>query len=102
MATSEGDVTQLKEFRSRIDAIDAHIITLIAQRTNVVKQIGDLKKKAGLLVMQPDRVRVVLDDRADKGCSAGLNPKMVKQIWQLIIDEACQIEEGADASSSAD
>lgn len=41
-------MTSLQSFRSQIDAIDDHILTLLQERIQVVRQIGQFKRDQGL------------------------------------------------------
>ena len=44
-------------------------------------------------MMQPDRVEVVKEKAASAAVAAGLNRAFVLQLYSLIIDEACRIED---------
>ncbi|WP_316203120.1 MULTISPECIES: chorismate mutase [unclassified Bradyrhizobium] len=88
-----GGENVLDEFRSRIDLVDAELISLLSERARLAVEIGKYKKIAKLPIMQPDRVRAVLDDRVARGARAGLAPDVVRQIWSILIDEACRTQE---------
>lgn len=51
---------KLDECRTKIDVIDAEIIALLNRRGNVAKEIGVLKAKAGLPIIDSAREREVL------------------------------------------
>jgi prephenate dehydrogenase len=83
----------LDEFRQRIDAIDTQLISLLAQRLDVCKEVGVYKQAHGLPTMQPDRVRTVLDRLGARAAGLGLSADFARGLWQSIIDEACRLED---------
>src|SRR4051795_2901478 len=83
----------LESFRFRIDMIDADLIRLLSERTKLVIEVGRYKKAARIPVMQPERVRIVLEDRAARAATMGLNPEIAREIWSILIQEACRAEE---------
>ena len=75
----------LESFRSRIDMIDANLIRLLSERTKLVVEVGKYKKAARIPIMQPERVRIVLEDRAAQAATIGMNPEVVREIWNILI-----------------
>ncbi len=63
----------LDELRSRIDAIDDRILTLLGERAAVVADVARAKSEAGLPAYDPDRERAILDRLAGQG--AGRFPR---------------------------
>ncbi|MUZ75254.1 chorismate mutase family protein [Agrobacterium vitis] len=86
-------MTNMSDFRQRIDDIDRKIIELLSERFTVVREVGLFKRQHGIPVMQPERVRSVLENRALQAEQAGLSPELVRQLWTLFIEEACRMEE---------
>lgn len=83
----------LKPFRARIDALDDQIIDLLAERMDIVREVGMVKAKEKIATVQSDRVVEVRERCAERGAKKGLNPGMVRKIYGLIIDEAHEIEQ---------
>lgn len=83
----------LNEFRQQLDAVDTAILKLVAERMEIVHRVGLLKKQVGLPVMQPQRVAAVLDSRAKVAQGLGINPDVARHIWDILIKEACRLEE---------
>lgn len=86
-------MANMSDFRQRIDDIDRKIIELLSERFTVVREVGLFKRQHGIPVMQPERVRSVLENRALQAEQAGLSPELVRQLWTLFIEEACRMEE---------
>lgn len=55
---------ELQILRTKIDKIDAKMIELFEQRMEIVSQVGRLKQKNQLPVLQTDREREVLERAA--------------------------------------
>lgn len=61
---------QIETFRQQIDELDEEIIHLIAQRMQLVREIGYVKKDKNVAIFQPERWRILADacrNRAEKG-----------------------------------
>lgn len=89
----------LKPLRNRIDALDDQIIDLLAERMDIVRQVGGIKAREGLDLIQSDRVVEVRERCAERGAKKGLNPGMVRNMYTLIIDEAHQMEQSIISGS---
>jgi chorismate mutase len=83
----------LPDFRAHIDALDTQIIRALADRLSVCREVAMLKKAHGIPMMQPERVEAVKERAASAAVAAGLNRAFVLQLYSLIIDEACRIED---------
>lgn len=60
---------QIERYRCRIDDLDEEIIHLIAQRMQLVREIGYVKKDKNVAILQPERWRALAEAcrrRADK------------------------------------
>ncbi len=65
----ENTENTLADLRLQIDAADDKVLAALAERMNVAKKIGELKKESGGAVMDADREAqklVALQDKADK------------------------------------
>lgn len=83
----------LKEQRARIDALDDKIVDLLAERMDVVREVGIIKARNNITLIQSDRVNEVRERCAERGAKKGLNPELVRRIYNEIIDEAHQMEQ---------
>ena len=83
----------LAPYRARIDVLDAQIVALLGQRFDVIREVAVLKAEHGIAPILPDRIEeVVLHARA-RAEKAGVDPRLVEQIYRIIIDTACREEE---------
>ena len=83
---------QIADARRRIDGLDQQLIQLLQARFACCLAVGELKRRYDRPVMQPSRVREVTDRAALAGAAHGMSPDFARQVWQLIIDEACRME----------
>ena len=75
---------ELDEIRSRIDGIDARIISLLAKRSEMVSAAGKLKKsEQGVRDLQ--RVGQVLQKVRAKAAEAGLDEGIAEEIYRTVI-----------------
>ena len=89
----------LKTQRARIDALDDKIVDLLADRMDIVREVGMIKAEQNIATVKEDRVNEVRERNAQRGAKLGLNPGMVRKIYTAIIDEAHEIEQGLSARS---
>ena len=82
----------LKPYRARIDELDQKIVTLLAERFDVVREVGEIKKIHHLSPVQPARMDEVLNRVADMAAARGLSPDLVRAIYNMMIDHAHTLE----------
>jgi chorismate mutase-like protein len=82
----------LAPYRVKIDALDAQIVTLLGARFDVVRDVAALKAEHGIAPILPERIEVVVQQARAKAEKSGVDPKLVEQIYRIIIDAACQLE----------
>jgi chorismate mutase len=76
---------ELTKARDEIESIDNEIIGLLARRMSLGKRIGDLKRVAGLPVLDPSREAVVIRRAAELARDKGLSPEPVRDVfWQIV------------------
>ena len=84
---------ELHDLRQRIDALDDRIIELIAERARIARAVAACKRRHGIAVRLPDRIQAVMERCAAVGAERGLDPNYARQLWSVIIEETCRIEE---------
>ena len=82
----------LKSFREEIDRLDQEIVKLIAERFEVVHQVGETKAKHNLSPVQPRRMTEVLDRVSALASSHNLDADMVRDLYTRMIDHAHTLE----------
>ena len=89
--TAEEARALLEEFRVSIDDVDRRIVQLLNERTQVVENIGRVKREAMLPIYEPKREEQVYANI--KACNHGpLEEPAVRRIFERIIDEMRQIQ----------
>jgi chorismate mutase-like protein len=81
----------LVERRAKIDALDARIVALLNERAMVVREVGRIKKQAGLAANDPARVEQVLQ-RIAAGNRGPLPDEHLRRIYEAIIREMTAFE----------
>jgi chorismate mutase-like protein len=83
----------LNFYRKNIDEIDHKIISLIAERLDLCREIAVYKHKESIPMMQPERVEQVKNNRRVLAKELNINPAVIEQIYSLLINECCCIED---------
>jgi len=83
-------VSELEMLRQQIDIIDEKMISLLAQRMDVVREIGVVKKSKGVKILQLSRWKGLVENRIKMGEKIGLSAAFVKKILQLVHKESIQ------------
>jgi chorismate mutase len=84
------DLTQL---RKKIDATDQKILTLLAKRAEVCKEIGNLKKAKGLPVRDSNRENEVYARIREEAAKMGLNPAEAEAVYREIVNMCSSVQE---------
>ena len=78
----------LQEFsqcRQEIESIDNEIVELLARRLRLGQRTGELKRIAGLPILDPTREAAVIRRVAAVAREAGLPPEPVREVfWQIV------------------
>ena len=91
----------LAPYRAKIDALDSQIVALLGQRFDVVRDVAALKAQNGIAPILPDRIEEVVQRARAKAEKAGVDPKLVEQIYRIIIDSACKLEDDYSRAEGA-
>ncbi|MEH2214565.1 chorismate mutase [Nostoc sp.] len=83
----------LEGFRQEIDAVDSQIIEALAKRFEICKRVAEFKKQQGIPMMQPERVEAVKQRRRELAMQHGLDGAFMVELYSLIIQETCRMED---------
>lgn len=89
----------LEELRQRIRDLDGEILRLVAARMEAARQVGELKKAAGVPLRDYDVERQVLALAAVQADALGLAPHLARSVMQLLIAESREEQERQTYSS---
>ncbi|RJQ51235.1 MAG: 3-deoxy-7-phosphoheptulonate synthase [Nitrospiraceae bacterium] len=85
--------TRIKELRLEVDSIDEHLIRLIGKRMEIVRKMGDIKRKKNISTLQPQRWLEILASRQDMGKEYNLSEEFIFQLFQSVHEEAIRHQE---------
>ncbi len=88
-----GSMKVLEPLRREIDAIDDQIVALLARRRDAVLRVVEVKRVHGIPARIPERIEQVKDRNAAHAAALGLDPDLVRRLFDLLIEEACAAEE---------
>jgi isochorismate pyruvate lyase len=83
----------LGPLRERIDSVDSRIAALLAERFAIVRKVAAVKAEHGIAPVLPDRIAEVVGRARTKADAAGFDPDVAEQIYRILIDAACRLEE---------
>ncbi len=92
-------MTELEELRQRMRDLDGEILRLVAARMEAARQVGELKKAAGVPLRDYDVERQVLALAAAQAGALGLAPHLARSLMQLLIAESREEQERQTYSS---
>jgi chorismate mutase len=85
--------TSLDSLRVEIDALDAKIVALLAERLAVASRVAELKREQGIPVRLTDRINEVLDRVGTLAKENDAEPEAVRAIYEAVIETTCRFEE---------
>lgn len=86
---------EIADWRKKIDALDEQIVGLLSERAAAAVAIGDLKRKAGAPVYEPNRESQVFEHV--RGANAGpLTGAQVQDIYERIMDVMRSLQKSRD------
>ncbi len=83
----------LNEIREKIDRIDKRIIELIHSRMKLMPMAAEIKLTHNLKIRQPEREDTLLKERKKNARAIGINETMVEEVFRLLIEESCNLQE---------
>jgi chorismate mutase len=87
-------MTNLSDWRRRIDEIDKKLVALLNERSHCALEIGKLKQAANIPLYQPERENEVLAN-AEHNNPGPLTDAAIRRLFERIIDEARAAERAA-------
>lgn len=83
----------MDELRKQIDHVDAHIVSLLAKRMSLVKQIGKLKRAEGQALEDKAREEALRSELKKLAAKGGLSAEFVNHLYTHILIESKRIQE---------
>jgi chorismate mutase/prephenate dehydratase len=82
----------LEELRRKIDETDAKIVSLMAERVRIARDIGEEKKKLGKQIEDLTREQKVLENVRKIAARENINQKAIEDIYQQIMAISKSVE----------
>ena len=83
----------LAALRLKMDETDARIISDLAERMSISREIGLLKKEGKMPVIQAERWEKVLDGALQKAHNEGLDESLVEKIYMLLHEYSVALQD---------
>jgi len=84
---------KLLQFRRELDELDDQILDVLSHRLAICREVALHKAEAGIPMMQAVRVDEVKARVVSKGTIRGLSQDFVISLYDIVIAEACRIED---------
>jgi chorismate mutase len=91
-----GAIDELTRCREEIERIDHEIIALLARRLDLGKRTGELKRTAGMPILDPTREAAVIRRVTEEARDAGLPPEPIREVFWQIVGMSRRAQEGED------
>lgn len=79
---------ELQLLRAEIDVLDSQLLQVLAERQEAARRIGELKRRSGMAVVQPQRYAGLIRSRIEEAVSRNLDPVFVQRLLTLIHEES--------------
>jgi chorismate mutase len=89
--TPEEARAKLEGYRVLIDDVDRRIVALLNERTQVVEEIGRVKRESELPIYEPKREEQVFANVTGANCGP-MSSDALRRIFERIIDEMRKIQ----------
>jgi chorismate mutase len=84
-ASAAAETVELEAIRAEIGRVDEAIIFLIDERLRLARRVGELKRTAGMGVLDPSREAAVVRRAGELARQRGLDDEAVRDVfWRLI------------------
>lgn len=92
-ATDPADIPDMTALRARIDALDAELVALLAERHGLIARAAEIKARDGLPARIDARVTEVITNAGRAAEARGLDRALIENIWAQLVEAAIAQEE---------
>jgi len=86
-------LAQIENYRGELDDLDEELITLIARRMFLVREIGAVKKAKNVAVLQPERFRALREALHRRGEKNELSAEFISMFLEAVHQESINQQE---------
>lgn len=99
MSESEGGqhASELTQLRRDIETIDRRIVELLAERLELGRRTGEIKREAGRPILDAAREAEVIRRAVTAAREAGVPQEATREIFWHIVGMSRRVQEGGDA-----
>lgn len=87
------NMKDLNDLRIEIDKVDSKLLTLIAKRIKLVKEVGIIKKQIQKPIVDKKREQEKIALLTEQAKKYNLNKSVIKTIWTTLFRVAYKMEE---------
>lgn len=87
------DIPDMPALRAQIDALDARLIALLAERSALIDRAAQIKSREGLPARIDVRVEEVAANARRLAGEQGLDPDLAEQLWRAMMEHFIAQEE---------
>ncbi len=87
------DIPDMPALRAQIDALDARLIALLAERSALIDRAAQIKSREGLPARIDVRVEEVTANARRLAGEQGLDPDLAEQLWRAMMEHFIAQEE---------
>ncbi|HSM13365.1 MAG TPA: bifunctional chorismate mutase/prephenate dehydrogenase [Thermoanaerobaculia bacterium] len=84
---------RLEKLRRRIRNLDAALLGLVAERTELAREVGAAKRELGVPLRDYEVEKRVLERASETATSLGLDVELARAVLGQLIEEACRVQE---------
>ncbi|MFA6192868.1 MAG: chorismate mutase [Sulfurimonas sp.] len=81
----------LEEVRHDIDILDTKLVDLIAERSQLIRQVAKFKNSVDE-VKADDRIEFILQKARQQAIELGLSPNLISELFTIMINEMVETE----------
>ncbi|RQP07851.1 chorismate mutase [Paracoccus sp. MA] len=89
MSRSEPELppnSAMPELRARIDALDARLVALLAERSALIDEAARIKARENLPARIDSRVEEVAANARRLAAAQGLDPDLAERLWRVMME----------------
>jgi len=83
--------SSLQEVRAEIDKLDDELVSLISNRSHLIRQAAGFKDSVDE-VKAEDRIEFILQKVRHAAIKSGVSPNMISELFTIMIDEMVETE----------
>ncbi|QNG21435.1 chorismate mutase family protein [Rhodococcus triatomae] len=96
----DGTVDDLAGLRAALDEVDFRLLDAVRDRVELCRRVGAVKARTDVPVVQPGRMDLVHRRAREYAEDNGLSTAFVDRLFDLLIDEACRVEDTVTGTGS--